>query len=63
VRISGASWELYMMPGDVQIVEQGIEYNTVWHVQPPANGQAYRVTRQEWSQSYDMRHIYAWTPA
>jgi hypothetical protein len=51
-----------MMPGDVQIVEQGIEFNTVWHVQPPADGQAYRVTRQEWSQDYDMRHIYAWQP-
>ena len=55
-----------MMPGDVQVVEYGPDFNTVWHVEPPANGQTWRVVRETWERradQTDFRHIYQWTPA
>lgn len=38
-----------VMLGDVE---------TWWHVEPPDKGVSFRVTRQEWTDDYTVRHIY-----
>jgi hypothetical protein len=55
-----------MMPGDVQVVEPGPDFVTIWHVTPPAQGATYRVVRDMWERradETDFRHIYQWVAA
>ena len=57
--------EAVMVPGDVQIVEYGPDFTTVWHCDPPPNGTAYRITRVTWEthlDATDFRHIWSWSP-
>ena len=45
---------------DIESDQDG-EYRVEWYCTPPARGQWYSVTREEWVGDYTIRRIYEWT--
>ena len=47
-----------------EVVDDGFgTYKELWYVAPPAQGLQFRVTEQQWSDEYSVRHVYSWKPA
>ena len=44
-------------------VDMHADYQTLWMIEPPAEGVPHRITKQAWNDDYTVRYVWEWVAA